>query len=131
MIVLNYSHPLTDEQKSQIESYTRSAITVLYENLPHFDSALPMTVQIETLVENTPLTPHQWQTESILINPPGLAGAAAALLANLHGRMGYFPATLYIRPVRDAVPVRYEVAEIINLQEVRNQAREKRVKAKE
>ncbi len=45
------------------------------------------------------------------------------LLAELHGRMGYFPAIVRIRPVVDSLPPRYEVAEIINLQNVRETAR--------
>ena len=130
MIILNYSHPLSTEQKSQIESLTGQSITTLYEALPHFNGDQPLTTQVEEIVAKTPLTPQQWQTESILVNPPGLAAAASAMLAVLHGRMGYFPATLYIRPVKDAVPVRYEVAEIMNLQGLRSEAREKRINEK-
>jgi hypothetical protein len=57
------------------------------------------------------------------VNPPGLAPATAALLAELHGRMGYFPSILRLRPVSGTTPTRYEVAEIINLQALRDAAR--------
>jgi hypothetical protein len=40
--------------------------------------------------------------------------------------MGYFPAHVRTRPVADALPPRYEVAEILNLQAVRDQARMQR-----
>jgi hypothetical protein len=62
-----------------------------------------------------------------LVNLPALAPAAAALLAELHGRMGYFPAIVRIRPVAGSTPPAYEVAEIINLQAVRDAARERRI----
>ncbi|MGH2522324.1 MAG: CRISPR-associated protein Csx15, partial [Anaerolineales bacterium] len=44
----------------------------------------------------------------------------------LHGRMGYFPPLIRLRPVQEALPPRYEVAEILNLQAVRDGARLKR-----
>jgi hypothetical protein len=62
----------------------------------------------------------------MIINPPGYAPATAALLAELHGRSGYFPAILRLRPVVDTTPTVYEVAEIVNLQVVREQARTRR-----
>jgi len=72
------------------------------------------------------LTPQQWQTESILINLPSLNYSAVLLIAELHGRMGYFPPCVRLRPVKDALPPRFEVAEVLNLQAVRDGARRKR-----
>jgi len=40
--------------------------------------------------------------------------------------MGYFPTVLRLRPVEGAVPPRFEVVEILNLQQVRDQARRTR-----
>jgi hypothetical protein len=48
------------------------------------------------------------------------------LLAELHGQMGYFPSCLRMRPVANARPPRYEVAEVLDLQAVRDAARAKR-----
>mgnify|MGYP001335350054 CR=1 FL=1 len=48
------------------------------------------------------------------------------LLANLHGRMGYFPPILRMRPVEGAIPPRFELAEVINLQALRDAARKER-----
>ena len=48
------------------------------------------------------------------------------MLAELHGRLGYFPPVLRLRPVEGALPPRFEVAEILNLQDVRDAARAKR-----
>jgi hypothetical protein len=43
--------------------------------------------------------------------------------------MGYFPTILRIRPVPQSTPLRYEVAEVINLQSVRETARKLRKEA--
>ena len=65
----------------------------------------------------------EWQTLSLLISPPSLNFVAAALLAELHGRCGYFPAHLRLRPVGTSITPRYEVAEVLDLQGVRDKAR--------
>ncbi|HOB44046.1 MAG TPA: CRISPR-associated protein Csx15, partial [Bacillota bacterium] len=40
--------------------------------------------------------------------------------------MGHFPACVRIRPVAGSVPTQFEVAEIINLEAVRQEARTRR-----
>jgi len=78
------------------------------------------------MADRAGMAPAEWQTAPLLINPPALNSIAAALLAELHGRMGYFPPIVRLRPVAGSTPTRYEVAEVINLQEVRDQARRRR-----
>lgn len=126
MILLNFSHPLTPEQQAQIESLTGRAIERMIERMPHFDDGQPLAGQIRELVDRMGLTSQEWQTEALLVNPPGLAPAALCLMAELHGRTGYFPAAIRIRPVADAIPRQYEIAEILDLQELRNSARKRR-----
>ena len=48
------------------------------------------------------------------------------VIAELHGRCGYFPAVLRLKPVPATTPPRFAVAEIINLQIVRDAARQTR-----
>lgn len=72
------------------------------------------------------LSPVEWQTLPILVNPPALNVIAVALLAELHGRMGYFAPVLRLRLVAGSLPPRHEVAEVINLQALRAAARERR-----
>ena len=126
MIILNFSHPLTGEQIEQIELLTGSRVDEVRDVQSQFDTDLPFVPQVEELAEACGLTPEEWQTLPILVVPPALNFIAVTLMADLHGRMGYFPPVVRIKPVRDAVPPRYEVAEIINLQEVRDKARKKR-----
>ncbi len=72
-----------------------------------------------------PLSPEELQTAPVLINPPSLNFITAVLLAELHGRMGYFPPVVRLRPAA-GLPPRYEVAEILNLQAIRDAARRTR-----
>lgn len=94
--------------------------------MAQFDHVRPFAEQVNALADALGLSSTQWQTEPILVNLPALAPIAAVLIAELHGRMGYFPAIFRVRPVADSTPPVYEVAEIINLQAVRDMARERR-----
>jgi len=43
----------------------------------------------------------------ILVNTPSLNFITAMLLAKLHGRMGYFPPIIRLRPANGSLPPRY------------------------
>jgi len=126
MLILNYSHPLTPDQLSRLEALTGVAVEAVRELPAQLDLEAPFAPQAVALADAAQLTPEQWQTTPLLLVPPALNFAAVALLAELHGRMGYFPPVVRLRPVAGALPPRYEVAEIINLQAVRDAARRKR-----
>jgi len=126
MKIINFSHPLTPEQESKIEALTNQSINEILTVSSQFSQQQPFPNQIRDLVDSIGLSPEQWQTLPILINPPSYNFAALTLLAELHGRMGYFPTIIRIRPVPESTPPRFEVAEIINLQNVRDNAREYR-----
>jgi len=126
MLILNYSHPLTPDQLSRLEALTGVAVEAVRELPAQLDLEAPFAPQAVALADAAQLTPEQWQTTPLLLVPPALNFAAVALLAELHGRMGYFPPVVRLRPVAGALPPRYEVAEIINLQAVRDTARRKR-----
>ncbi len=126
MIVLNYSHPLTPAQLAQLETLTSAPLTEVRDMPALLDLDAPFTAQATALADAAQLSPAEWQTAPLLLVPPALNFAAAALLAELHGRMGYFPPIVRLRPVSGALPPRYEVAEIINLQALRDAARKRR-----
>ncbi len=123
MILLNFAHPLTDPQREQIESLAGQPIAREIHLPAQFDPQQPFAPQLDALLARVGLTAEQWQTESILVNLPSLNFITALLLADLHGRMGYFPPCLRLRPIKDALPPRFEVAEILNLQARRDAAR--------
>lgn len=126
MILLNFAHPLTAEQLAQVAALTGQPVTEVRGEMPQLNHALPFAEQVRALVARVGLSPEEWQTTPLLVNPPGYAPAAAALLAELHGRCGHFPALLRLRPVEGSTPTRYEVAEVLNLQQVRDDARLRR-----
>ena len=76
--------------------------------------------QVIRLLDDLKITPERWQGEVWLVVLPSLNHITAILLAEMHGRTGKFPTML--RPVS----TEYELAEIINLQRVREEARTRR-----
>jgi hypothetical protein len=125
MKLINFSHPLTDEQLSQLRGLLDEPCEVLDAPV-QFDAAAPFAAQVAACLDAVGLSGAAWQTERLLINPPSYAPIAVVLLAELHGRAGYFPPVVRLRPVPDAVPPQFEVAEIIDLNAVRDQARRRR-----
>jgi hypothetical protein len=126
MILLNFAHPFTAEQLARIEELTDQALERVIDALAQFDHDQPFAEQAAALADEAGLSSKEWQTAPLLINLPSLSIIAAALLAELHGRMGYFPTVVRMRPVPDSTPPRFEVAELINLQAMRDGARGKR-----
>lgn len=127
MLVVNFTHPLTETQRLQIEALVEQTIHTVRDAPCQLDNERPFAAQIAARVDTAGLTSSEWQSEAILINPPAYAPAAAVLIAELHGRMGYFPALIRVRPIAGSVPTQFEIAEIINLQAVRDEARQRRL----
>ncbi len=131
MLLLNFAHPLTDEHIQTIEALTGQKLERVIVVDSQIDTQKPLAPQIVAMADTAGLTPEEWQTAPLLVNPPALNFSAVALIAELHGRMGYFPPVLRLRPVvgpdgQRVVPPRFEVAEILNLQSVRDEARKRR-----
>jgi len=125
MLILNFTHPLTDEHRAQIEVLAQTSIEDVHTIKVQIEQDEPLSEQITRIVDAVELTPEQWQTRALLINPPGYAPAAFVLLAELHGRMGHFPTLVRLRPKPGPV-TSFEVAELLNLQNVREAARRRR-----
>ncbi len=125
MLVINFSHPLTPDHLAQVERLTGQPVERVIDAPAQFDHAQPFSPQVVALADSVGLAPNEWQTLQLLINPPSLNLIAVTLLAELHGRMGHFPAVLRLRPTTAGV-TQFEVAEGINLQAVRDAARARR-----
>ncbi|MCG3158190.1 MAG: hypothetical protein DKINENOH_04831 [bacterium] len=126
MLLLNFSHPLTEVQIQQVEALIGKKLEEVQNFKVQFEAAAPYAAQVEALVEGIGLGSAEWQNRALLINPPAFSFIAVALLAELHGRMGYFPPCLRLRPVAGSVPPQYEVAEVLDLREIRERARARR-----
>jgi hypothetical protein len=125
MLILNFTHPLTNEQRAQVEALANTSIEEVRTLPVQINQEEPLEPQITAIIDATGLSSEQWQTLPLLINPPGYAPAAFVLLAELHGRIGHFPSLLRLRPLPGPV-TSYEVAEVLNLQSIREAARKRR-----
>jgi hypothetical protein len=125
MLILNFTHPLTAEQREQIEVLAHASIDEIRTIPVQIDQVEPLEPQITAIVDAVGLSSEDWQTRTLLINPPGYAPAAFVLLAELHGRIGHFPTLIRLRPKPGPVTT-YEVVELLNLQTIREAARKRR-----
>jgi hypothetical protein len=127
MLLLNFAHPFTQAQLEQITKALNATDALRVVDIrAQFDPQQPFAPKAVALADAAGLTPAQWQTEPLLVNLPSLNHIAACLLAELHGRMGYFPSIIRLRPIAGSTPPQFEFAEIIDLQRVRNTSRQKR-----
>ncbi len=125
MVLLNFGHPLTSEQVRAAREMTGSDLAVIIDVAVWLDLDKPIQPQLEDLIEK--IAGHvDLRNEPCLVSLPGLNIATAVVLAILHGRSGYFPLVLKLEPVKDAHPPRYALAEIVDLQAVRDAARSHR-----
>lgn len=123
MIVVNFGHPLTDAQLARLAELACRPAERVVAVATQFDHARPFAEQVSALVASVGFTAEQWQTLPLVVNLPSFAPIAAALLAELHGRSGFFPTIVRLRPVVGANPPQFEVAELLNLQSLRDAAR--------
>lgn len=126
MNIINFAHPISQKQREQIERYAGQAVTSIIDVKTQFDAEKPFASQLADLFDSVGLSNDQWQTIPILVNLPSLGIIAAMLIAELHGRCGHFPAVIRLRPVNESGIQSYEVAEIVNLQSIRDFARTRR-----
>lgn len=94
MLILNFTHPLTDEQRAQIKSKVKTSVAEVRDIPVRINERKRLGPQIISIVDTVGLTSQEWQTLPLLINPPGYAPAAFVLLAELHGRIGHFPSLI-------------------------------------
>ena len=125
LTLLNFSHPLTADQIAHVEAQLRRDVAYVMDRVVAFDPQQPFADQARRLVDTIDLAPDQWQSRPLVVNLPGFSPIAAALLAELHGRCGGFPAV--IRMKHEGALNEYAVAEVIGLQEIRETARKRRM----
>jgi hypothetical protein len=126
MILLNFAHPITPDQQAQLEALAGVPVMRIMDVPTHIDHAVPLGPQVVELADSCGLSPHEWQTLPMVINPPGFAPIAVALIAEVHGRRGAFVPILRLRPVVSAPGTHFEVTEIVNVQALREVARTRR-----
>jgi len=120
--LLNFTRELTLPQQQAIEIELGQRIGRVIHLPVHFDNARPYGPKCVAIAEQIGLTSTEWGTLPIIVNPPGFVPGALCLLSELHGRMGYFPSMVRLRPIDNSNPQRFELAEVMNLQALRNAA---------
>lgn len=123
MLILNFSHPMTETQKKEAEALCGQPVETVYDIRVQFDNDRSYAGQADELLRNLPVDGTTLQTVPLLVLLPSSNFIAAAVLAGLHGMMGYFPAVLRICPEAGSLPPVYHAAEILNLQSLRDGAR--------
>jgi hypothetical protein len=126
MNLLNFSHPLTPAQYEAVQSILGGPFATITEAKAQFDPEQAFTPQAVALLDSLNVDSGRWQGEGWVVVLPSLNYIAAVLLAELHGRMGHFPTMIRLRPAQQNLVTVYEVAEIINLEQVRQTARTRR-----
>lgn len=123
VVVLNFGHPLSEHHIRQIERFADRAVSTVVEIDSLADLQRPLQSQVEEMVVRAGLSREDWEARPLLVNLPSLNHIAVVLLAHLHGRIGYFPTIVRLRPIAGHTPTEFEVAELINLQATRDKAR--------
>lgn len=127
MIVVNFAHPLRDCQVARIEELCHDKVLRIASAPAHFDQAASFADQAIRLVEAAGLSADEWQTERLVIVPPSLAAIACIVIAEIHGRTGYFVLIVRMTARPDAMPPVFDVVEILDLARQREVARTSRL----
>lgn len=124
--IVNFSHPLSDRTLEQIRDETGHPVGEVIRVSTQFNDDRPFYPHTVALVDKAGISPEEWQQGRILVVPPGFSPVTSTVLAEIHGRMGHFPTIIRLRAVAGSKPQEYELAEIINLQVIRDTARKSR-----
>jgi len=127
-LVLNFSgHPVLSGQQKAIQKRMGwpklEVIDVPMGTIAEDENFLKIAI---LKVDGIDLLPDEWQTFSLVAIPSGYAPLWSALLAEIHGRLGHFPDVVRLRPSPQGEKEKFEVAEILDLRDIRHQARTKR-----
>ena len=126
MIVVNFSHPLTAAQCRRLEEIATQAISRVVAVASRFDPTSPFGPQAAMLVDAVDLDAEAWQCQPVIVVPPALSAMGCAVLAELHGRCGYFPPIARLAVREGAMPPAFDVVEILDLNRQRVEARGRR-----
>ena len=126
MLLLNFGHPLGEDVLEAIRRCTGKPLDSVLDFPVKFDHEEPFEKQVVELIDQVGFSPIDWQTQEILVNPPTHMLVALGVMVELHGRMGYFPAVVRLKPQLSSLTPNFVFAEILNLQALRDKSRLKR-----
>lgn len=129
MILLNFSHPITDAQHTEIIDALDldKDEGLIIKDIPcSLNLDRPLAPQIVALADAAELTTNDWCAYYIIINPPALSIAAVMLTVEIRGRCSYHPSLVRFKPQANTSPPIYVLAEIVDLNDQQASARERK-----
>lgn len=125
MTIVNFAHPLRMCQIASIEA-AGATVNRIIAVPTHFDHSRSFAGQVVATVDSANLTSEEWQTLHLVIVPPSLAVIACLVIAEIHGRAGYFVPVVRLGVRPGVLPPIFEVAELLDVQGQRESARSRR-----
>lgn len=126
MTIVNFAHPLRTSHIASIEAAAGSAVDRVVAVPTHFDHTRSFAGQVIATVDSANLTSEEWQTLHLVIVPPSLAVIACLVMAEIHGRAGYFVPIVRLGVRPGVLPPAFEVVEVLDVQGQRESARKRR-----
>lgn len=126
MRIINFGHPLNGGVLQDLVQVTDAVIGEVKDVKCQVDNDQPFEDQARGLVDSVGWTSEEWQTRPFMLVPPGLAPLALCVVAEIHGRCGYFPSVVRLKPLKGQVPPQFVFGEIIVLSQVRETSRTRR-----
>ena len=126
MTIVNFAHPLRTSHIASIEAAAGATVNRVIAVPTHFDPSRCFAGQVVVTVDSANLTSEEWQTLHLVIVPPSLAVIACLVMAEIHGRAGYFVPVVRLRSRPGVLPPVIEVAELLDVQGQREAARSRR-----
>jgi len=126
MTIVNFAHPLRTSHIASIEAAAGAKVNRVIAVPTHFDHMSPFAGQVVAAVDSANLSSEEWQTLHLVIVPPSLAVIACLVMAEIHGRAGYFVPVVRLGVRPGVLPPAFEVAEVLDVQGQRESARSRR-----
>jgi hypothetical protein len=124
MILLNFAHAISDVQLSQMHTSGLEIAEIRSNIDTNVDLNQELAPQVVRLVDEMNLSPKEWQNVPFVVRVPSFPLVAVLVIAEIHGRSGYFPNCVNIVP--SEIRGQFNYIDQVSLSVVREEARKRR-----